>query len=163
MSDKPSPAGAPGAAAAFVPPFVPLDADWTRLSPVTLWREWVAKSEAQWSESMSQWLKDPQAAAGLNRQVDEMRLMHRQYAEMAQAALAAANLPARSDFEALDERLGRIEDGLAQVGAELSRLREALAARDAVAAPAALARDRQPPRAKTVAETPPARLRKAAR
>ena len=52
--------------------------------------------------------------------------MQRQFAEMAQMALATANLPARSDLEALDERMGRLEDGLAQVSAALVQLRNAL-------------------------------------
>ena len=52
--------------------------------------------------------------------------MQRQFAELAQVTLAAANLPSRSDFEALDERMGRIEDGLAQVSAALVQLRGAL-------------------------------------
>ena len=122
--------------------------DWSRLSPVTMWRDWVAKSEAQWSEAMSGLLKDERAGAPLNRQMDELRMMHRMYAEMAQASLAAANLPSRSDFEALDERMGRLEDGLAQVGAELSRMREALLAAQPARpglSPQAPARKRRPP------------------
>ena len=113
-----------------------------------MWRDWVAKSEAQWSEAMSSLLKDERAGAPLNRQVDELRMMHRMYAEMAQASLAAANLPSRSDFEALDERMGRLEDGLAQVGAELSRMREALLATQPARpglSPQAPTRKRRPP------------------
>lgn len=53
-------------------------------------------------------------------------MMHRMFSEMAQATLAGANLPSRTDFEALDERIGRIEDGLAGVSAALLQLREAL-------------------------------------
>jgi hypothetical protein len=132
-----------------------------QLNPLALWREWVVKSEAQWSESLSQLLKDPQAGSAVKRQVDEMRMAHRQFSEVAQAALAAANLPSRSDFEALDERLGRVEDGLAQVCAQLSLLREALQAQAAGAVSAATSldqaqaglaaaprRDRKPPAVK---------------
>jgi hypothetical protein len=100
--------------------------DWNALSPVAMWRDWIAKSEAQWSETVSQLLKDPRAGAPLNRQLDELRMAHRLFGEMAQASLAASNLPSRSDLEALDERLGRVEDGLALVAAELARLRTAL-------------------------------------
>ena len=67
--------------------------------------------------------------------------------EMAQASLAAANLVSRSDIEALDERLGRVEDGLVQVSAELSKLRQALVAGGAATAPAKPARDRKAPAA----------------
>jgi hypothetical protein len=123
------------------------DVDWNKLSPMVLWRDWLAKSEAQWSESMSQLLKDPKAGGAVKRQVDEMRMAHRQFSEFAQASLAAANLPSRSDFEALDERLGRVEDGLAQVSAQLSLLREALVERGAVTPSVRPARTRKAPAA----------------
>lgn len=120
------------------------DPDWTRLSPMVMWRDWLARSEAQWSDSLSQLLKDPQAGGPVKRQVDEMRMVHRQFSEFAQASLAAANLPSRSDVEALDERLGRVEDGLAQVAAQLSMLREALVAQAAITPPPRPARSRKP-------------------
>ncbi len=126
------------------------DVNWNamaQLSPLAIWRDWIVKSESQWSESLSQLLKDPQASGAVKRQVDEMRMAQRQFSEVAQASLAAANLPSRSDFEALDERLGRVEDGLAQVSAQLSLLREALVAQGAAAAPARPRRDRKPPAA----------------
>jgi len=122
----------------------PMDSpDWNAFSPARVWRDWIVKSEAQWSEAVSQLLKDERAGPVLNRQLDEMQLMHRQFSELAQASLAAANLPSRSDFEALDERMGRLEDGLAQVAAALSQLRGALA--EAPAAAAAVT-ERKPPR-----------------
>ena len=102
--------------------------DWTRFNPIALWRDWVVRSEEQWSSAFTQLMKDERAGGLLNRQADEMRMMHRMFSEMAQASLAAANLPSRTDLEALDERLGRVEDGLAAVSAEISRLREALVA-----------------------------------
>lgn len=120
------------------------DVDWTQFNPLVMWRDWLVKSEAQWSESLTQLLKDPKTGSAVKRQVDEMRMAHRQFSEVAQASLAAANLPSRSDFEALDERLGRVEDGLAQVSAQLSLLRESLVARGAAAAPARPRRDRKP-------------------
>ena len=125
------------------------DVDWQKLSPMVLWRDWLARSESQWSESVSQLLKDPQAGGSVKRQVDEMRMAHRQFSEFAQASLAAANLPSRGDFEALDERLGRVEDGLAQVSAQLSLLREALVAQGAVVLVAKPARNRKAPAAGT--------------
>ena len=126
--------------------------DWNKLSPLALWRDWLVKSEAQWSESASQLLKDPKAGAVARRQVDEMRMAHRQFSEFAQASLAAANLPSRSDFEALDERLGRVEDGLAQVSSQLALLREALVTQGAVIAAAKPARNRKPPAAPVTAK-----------
>lgn len=100
--------------------------DWNKLSLAHLWRDWIAKSEGQWSEAVSQLLKNEYTGEALNRQLSEIQLMHRQFSELAQASLAAANLPSRSDFEALDERMGRLEDGLAQVAAGLSQLSQSL-------------------------------------
>ena len=121
------------------------DTDRNPLNPVALWREWIVKSEAQWSESLSQLLKSEQTGSALNRQLDEMQMAHRQFSEFAQASLAAANLPSRTDLEALDERMGRLEDGLAQVAAAVSQLGSALVAAG-VAAPAVKppARNRKP-------------------
>jgi hypothetical protein len=104
------------------------------LNPVAMWRDWIVKSEAQWSEAMSGLLKDERAGSVLKRQVDEARMAHRQFGEMAQAAMAAAYLPTRADVEALDERMGKLEDGLAQVSAQLVALREALVAQGATRA-----------------------------
>lgn len=103
-------------------------ADWSSFSPARMWRDWIVKSEAQWSETVSQLLKDERTGDALNRQISELQLMHRQFSEFAQASLAAANMPSRSDLEALDERMGRLEDGLAQVAAALTQLSQAVAA-----------------------------------
>jgi hypothetical protein len=100
-------------------------------NPVALWRDWIVKSEAQWSEAMSAVLKDEHTGAALKRQIDEARVAHRQFGEVAQAALAAAWLPSRADVEAIDERMGRLEDALARVSSEVVALRNALVAQGA--------------------------------
>ena len=91
-----------------------------------MWRDWIVKSEQQWSENVSKLMKDERAASVIGKQVDEARMMHKMFAEMMQSYLAAANLPSRLDFEWLDERMGRVEDGLAAVQAELVQLRNAV-------------------------------------
>ena len=123
--------------------------DWNAFSPTRLWRDWIVKSEAQWSETLSQLLKDERVGDSLNRQLSEMQLAHRQLSEWAQASLAAANLPSRSDIEALDERMGRLEDGLAQLAAAVSQLALALAQQPSTArvSRAAPARNRKPAKA----------------
>jgi hypothetical protein len=100
-------------------------------SPLALWRDWIAKSEAQWSEAMSAVLKDERTGAALKRQIDEARMAHRQFGEIAQTALAAAYLPSRADVEAIDERMGRLEDALARLSADVVALRQALVAQGA--------------------------------
>jgi hypothetical protein len=119
--------------------------DWNQFSPAKLWRDWVVKSEAQWSETLSNLLKDERAGSMLKKQVDEARMMHRQFGEMAQAAMAAAYMPTRGDIEAIDERMGRLEDGLAQLSAQVVALREALVAQGSVKA-TRVPRTRKPPK-----------------
>jgi len=143
---------ASGTANQAQPPQQPPEAqqpDWNAFSPTRLWRDWIVKSEAQWSETLSQLLKDERVGDSLNRQLSEMQLAHRQLSEWAQASLAAANLPSRSDIEALDERMGRLEDGLAQLAAAVSQLALALAQQPSTArvSPAAPARNRKPAKA----------------
>ena len=121
--------------------------DWSKFNLATMWRDWIVKSEAQWSDAVSKMLKDERTGGMLNKQIDEARMMQRMFAEMAQVSLAAANLPSRSDLEALDERMGRIEDGLAQVSAALVQLRSALVSKGAAAqAPRKPPRTRKPVR-----------------
>ena len=138
--------------------------DLNAFSPARMWRDWIVKSEAQWSEAVSKLLKDERTGGAVGRQLDEMQLMHRQFSELAQASLAAANLPSRSDFEALDERMGRLEDGLAQVAAALSQLSQALTAQVSAGPVAAAvtpaqarpARTRRPPAGVPAAAAAPA-------
>ena len=130
-----------------------IENDWSKMNPVALWRDWVVKSEQQWSEAVSTMMRDERAGGALTTQIDEARMMHKMFGEMAQMGLSAANLPSRTDFEALDERMGRIEDGLAVLSAELVQLRTALVDKGA-AAPlrAKPARTRKPGRANKPAQ-----------
>jgi hypothetical protein len=112
-------------------------ADWSKLNPQALWRDWVVKSEQQWSEALSTLMKDERAGGPLNTQVAQARMAQKQFGEMMQMGLAGSNLPSRSDIEALEERLGRVEDGLASLAAQVSQLTQALLARGVVQAAAA--------------------------
>ena len=128
------------------------DPDFKFPSFFAMWRDWIVKSEQQWSENVSKLLKDERAASLIGKQVDEARMMHKMYAEMMQSYLAAANLPSRLDLEWLDERMGRVEDGLAAVQAELVQLRSAVVKAGAASATDAgivrLPRTRRPSAAK---------------
>ncbi|MFM6989713.1 MAG: hypothetical protein ACKOWD_00160 [Rhodoferax sp.] len=114
------------------------------IDAAAMWRDWVAKSEQQWSEAMSTLMKDDKAGAPMNQQVSQLRMMQKQFGEMMQMALTAANLPSRSDIEGLAERLGRVEDALAASTAQVVQLTAALRQQGAVAKPAAPSRNRQP-------------------
>ncbi len=120
-------------------------ADFNKFSPATMWRDWVAKSEQQWSEAMSTLMKDEKAGAPMNQQVSQLRMMQKQFGEMMQMALTGANLPSRGDIEGLAERLGRVDDAVAALSAQVAHLTTALQQQGAVAKTAAPSRDRKPP------------------
>lgn len=124
--------------------------DWSKLNPQALWRDWVVKSEQQWSEALSTLMKDERAGGALTTQVAQARMAQKQFGEMMQMSLAASNLPSRSDIEGLEERLGRVEDGLAALAAQVSQLTHALLGKNLVKpATRAPTRNRKPaPRAK---------------
>lgn len=136
--------------------------DFNKFSPVALWRDWVANSEQQWSEAMSTLMKDEKAGAPMNQQVSQMRMMQKQFGELMQMGLSGANLPSRGDIEGLAERLGRVEDGLATVSAQIVQLTAALQQQGAVAKPAAPSRDRKPPAQSVAAAAPASATGKAA-
>jgi hypothetical protein len=125
--------------------------DWSKMNMANMWRDWMVKSEAQWSDTVSTMLKEKNTSKVMTRQIDEARMMHRMFSEMARAGLAGANLPSRSDFEALDERMGRLEDGIAAVAAAVVQLREAISRNGATGlSNSAPARNRKPENRKAV-------------
>ncbi len=106
--------------------------DWSQLNPQAIWRDWVVKSEQQWSEALSTLMKDKRAGGALTTQVAQARMMQKQFGEMMHMSLAAGNLPSRTDIEGLEERLGRVEDGLAALAAQVSQLTLALLGKNLV-------------------------------
>lgn len=34
------------------------DFDWNKMNPAAMWRDWVIKSEGQWSEAVTKMMKD---------------------------------------------------------------------------------------------------------
>jgi hypothetical protein len=111
------------------------------LDPMRAWRDWFIGAERQWSESLSQLMKDEAVARAMGQ--DFNATLHRQkmFAEVVGQTLAAMNLPSRDEILALGERMGRIEDGLAAVQASITQLRLSPAVSAAVARPP---RTRQP-------------------
>src|SRR5512145_1798923 len=119
--------------------------------PFAFWREWVVKSEQQWSDNVTRFLKDERTAGALGKQMREAQFAHRLFAEMMQVYLASVNLPSRQDLEWLDERLGKLEDAVAALSSEIVQLRTAIVEAGAARADAVGARrvprTRKPPAA----------------
>lgn len=93
--------------------------------PFFMWRDWLSRSEKDWSTLLSDLTRDTPVGKTLGRQSQETLHLQRQLAETMAPLFAALNLPSRNDFLALGDRMGRLEDGLAAVQAELHRLRRA--------------------------------------
>ena len=104
------------------------------VDPFAMWRDWVVKSEQQWSESLTQFMKNDRVAAAAGNQMQQARYLQRMFADAMQPFLAGFNLPSRSDLESVEERLGKVEDGLAAVEAAIVQLRSALVAARSVSA-----------------------------
>ncbi|MBC7942516.1 MAG: hypothetical protein H7Z19_22660 [Chitinophagaceae bacterium] len=95
------------------------------LDPFSWWRDWLSRSEKDWSALLTDLTRDTPVGEGLGRQTQEALHLQRQFAETMAPLLSALNLPSRTDFQALGDRIGRLEDGLAAVQAELHQLRRA--------------------------------------
>jgi BMFP domain-containing protein YqiC len=96
------------------------------LDPFALWREWIVKSEQQWSEGLTKLMKDDRVAEAMGKQLQQARFLQKMFGEMMQPYLAGMNLPSRTDIESLEERLGKVEDGLAALQAQFVQLRTAI-------------------------------------
>jgi hypothetical protein len=95
------------------------------LDPFALWRDWIVKSEQQWSEGLTKFMKDDRVAEAMGKQLQQARFLQKMFGEMMQPYLAGMNLPSRSDVESIEERLGK-EDGLAALQAAFVQLRTAI-------------------------------------
>jgi BMFP domain-containing protein YqiC len=96
------------------------------LDPFALWREWIVKSEQQWSEGLTKLMKDDRVAEAMGKQLQQARFLQKMFGEMMQPYLAGMNLPSRTDIESLEERLGKVEDALAALQAQFVQLRTAI-------------------------------------
>jgi len=95
--------------------------------PLRAWRDWFVNVEQQWSQSLTDLMKDERVARTMGKEFEASLHQHKMFAEAIGQYLGALNLPAREDVIKLGERMGRIEDGLAALQAEVSQLRSALA------------------------------------
>jgi BMFP domain-containing protein YqiC len=122
------------------------------LDPFALWREWIVKSEQQWSEGLTKFMKDDRVAEAMGKQLQQARFIQKMFGEMMQPYLAGMNLPSRTDIESLEERLGKVEDGLAALQAQFVQLRAAIVEAGAASAEGAGGIPRVPRTRKPAAE-----------
>ena len=117
-----------------------------------LWRDWFIKSEGQWNEVLSEFMKDERIVEMMGKEMQQAVFMQKMAEESMQRYLAAVNLPSRLDLEKLGDRVGKMEDGLAKLQAEIVQLRSAIIAAGAVSPDAKVGIPRPPRTRKPVKE-----------
>ena len=96
------------------------------LDPMRLWREWYQKSEKSWNDMVMHMLGEDQVAKSTGKYVQEAIHAQRMFTETMAKWLANLNLPSRSDVIALSDRVGKLEDAIAGLQAEVGQLRRAM-------------------------------------
>jgi len=94
-----------------------------KLDPIRIWREWMIKSEKQWSDHLSEIMGDERFSKGMGRYVQEGLHTHRIFSDAMAQYLSSLNLPSRADVLDIGDRLGQIEDTLAGLQVEIREQR----------------------------------------
>lgn len=100
------------------------------LDPVRLWREWYQKSEKSWNDAIMQLMGDDRVAKNTGKYVQEAIHAQRMFTETMAKWLANLNFPSRSDVLALSDRIGKLEDTIAELQVEVGQLRRSLTGHD---------------------------------
>jgi hypothetical protein len=111
-----------------------LDKEKHFLEPMRMWREWVQKSEKQWSEALTDVMADEKSSKMLGHYFQEWLHAQNMFTEMIGQQLAALNLPSRADVLGVEDRLSGVEDALSTLTAEIHQLKKQLSAADREAA-----------------------------
>jgi|AZII01.1.fsa_nt_gi hypothetical protein len=98
------------------------------LEPMRMWREWVQKSEKQWSGALTDMMADEKSSKVLGHYFQEWLHAQNMFTEMVGQQLAALNLPSRADVLGVEDRLSGVEDALSTLTAEIHQLKKQLAA-----------------------------------
>jgi hypothetical protein len=96
------------------------------LDPVRIWREWMIKSEKQWSDHLTEIMGDERFSKGMGRYIQEGLHSHRIFSDGMAQYLSSLNIPSRTDVLDIGDRLGQIEDTLAGLQVEIREQRAQL-------------------------------------
>lgn len=118
------------------------------VEPMRMWREWVQKSEKQWSEALTGMMADEKSSKMFGHYFQEWLHAQNMFTEMVGQQLAALNLPSRADVLGVEDRLGGVEDALSTLTAEIHQLKKQLAASSQVPSVAAKPTRTRKPQAK---------------
>lgn len=125
------------------------DNDQPSFEPMKMWREWVQKSEQQWSEALTGAMADEKTSKMFGHYFQEWLHAQNMFTEMVGQHLASMNLPSRVDVIDVKDRLGQVDDTLAILITEIHQLKKQLAnvsdPKDPKTTPAKPKRTRKPP------------------
>ena len=96
------------------------------IDPIRIWREWMIKSEKQWSDHLTELMGDERFSKGMGRYIQEGLHTHRIFSDGMAQYLSSLNLPSRADVLDIGDRLGQIEDTLAALQVEIREQRAQL-------------------------------------
>lgn len=128
------------------------DRDNNFMEPMRMWREWVQKSEKQWSEALTGMMADEKSSKMFGHYFQEWLHAQNMFTEMIGQQLAALNLPSRADVLGVEDRLAGVEDSLSTLTAEIHQLKKQLAANNQTPS-AATAKPRRTRKPQTKAES----------
>ena len=102
------------------------DDDQFSMEPMKMWREWVQKSEQQWSEALTGAMADEKTSKMFGHYFQEWLHAQNMFTEMVGQHLASMNLPSRVDVIEVKDRLGQVDDTLTILITEIHQLKKQL-------------------------------------
>lgn len=99
--------------------------------PMKAWRDWFVRSERDWSEALTNLMKDDNVARAMGQEIHSGLYRQQMLTQGMAGPMAMMNLPTREDMVALAERVGALEDAVARVEAALTRMAPAASPRPA--------------------------------
>lgn len=90
-----------------------------RFDPLKAWHEWFTQGERQWSESLTEMMKQDSVAQAVGKEINAALYGQQMLTKNMAGPLGMMNLPTREDIMALGERLGSLEDSIARQEAML--------------------------------------------
>src|SRR5437762_376103 len=82
------------------------------VDPMKAWRDWFVKNEREWSEAMTQMMKNESVARAVGQEINAALYRQQMMTQGMAGPLAMFNMPTRDDVIALSDRVGRLEDAI---------------------------------------------------
>lgn len=89
-------------------------------NPAKIWRDWVVENERAWSEAMTTFMKKDDVSQAMSEEIKAAVYGQQMMAQGLAGPMAMMNMPTREDIVALSDRIGKLEDAVAQIEAMLT-------------------------------------------